>query len=221
MHFKEGDLTLQKDIIIEKYISELSSSSPTPGGGSAAALAATLSSALTAMVFNLTVGKKDYNKLDILEKELIDNALENSKKCNKKLLEFMDKDSEAFLGFMNTFKLPNETEEDMIFRENEIQKGYISALQIPLDLAEECVKFYEFIILACKYGNKNVISDAGVASILLFASIESSILNVKINLAGLKDEDYKIKVENRCYELLKTASTNKIHIMEIVNSVIG
>lgn len=212
---------MQKDISIEKYIEELSSSSPTPGGGSVSALAAALSSALTSMVFNLTVGKKSYNELSDSEKTLIDNALDTSNMYNKRLLEFMDKDSEAFLNFMKAFKLPKETEEDKRFRENEIQKGYISALQIPLDLAEESIKLYEVIMTACKYGNKSVISDAGVASYLIFAAIESSILNVKINLAGLKDKEYKLKIENRCSEILKIASNYKIQADEIMKVSIG
>lgn len=212
---------MQKDLTIEGYIDELSSSSPTPGGGSAAAIMAALSSALTSMVFNLTVGKKSYNELDSNEKQVIDNALEISNMYNKRLLEFMDKDSEAFLNFMKTFKLPKETEEDKKFRENEIQKGYISALEVPLNLAEESLKLYEIIIIACKYGNKNVISDAGVASYLLFATIESSILNVKINLSGLKDEGYKLSIKNRCSEIIKIASENKIKAEEIINTAIS
>jgi len=212
---------LQKDIIIEKYIEELSSSSPVPGGGSAAALVSSLCSALTAMVFNLTVGKKGYDQLNSFEKDSVDKALENSKIFNEKLLQFMDKDSEAFLDFMKTFKLPKGNEEELKFREEEIQKGYKKALSIPLSLAEECVKFYESVLIACKYGNKNVISDAGVAAILLHAAIESSILNVKINLLGLKDEENKLIVQNRCNELLNTALDYKLRLMEIVNLAIS
>lgn len=212
---------MQKDIIIEKYIEELSSSSPVPGGGSAAALVSSLCSALTAMVFNLTVGKKGYDELNSFEKDSVDKALENSKIFNEKLLQFMDKDSEAFLDFMKTFKLPKGNEEDLKFREEEIQKGYKKALSIPLSLAEECVKFYESVLIACKYGNKNVISDAGVATILLHAAIESCILNVKINLLGLKDEEDKLIVQNRCNELLNTALDYKLRLMEIVNLAIS
>ncbi len=212
---------MQKDIIIEKYIEELSSSSPVPGGGSAAALVSSLCSALTAMVFNLTVGKKGYDQLNSFEKDSVDKALENSKIFNEKLLQFMDKDSEAFLDFMKTFKLPKGNEEELKFREEEIQKGYKKALSIPLSLAEECVKFYESVLIACKYGNKNVISDAGVAAILLHAAIESSILNVKINLLGLKDEKNKLIVQNRCNELLNTALDYKLRLMEIVNLAIS
>lgn len=210
---------MQKDLILEEYLNKLSSSSPTPGGGSAAAVAGALSSALTSMVFNLTIGKKSYNELEMDEKERIDKALETSNIYNKKLLEFMDKDSDAFSSFMDTFKLPKETDEEKRYRENEIQKGYVQALQVPLDLAEHSLKLYEEIIIASKYGNKNVLSDAAVAAILLNAAIESSIVNVKVNLVGLKDTDYKEKIEIRCNEIIELASGFKKNALDIINNV--
>lgn len=210
---------MQKDLILEEYINKLSSNSPTPGGGSAAAVAGALSSALTSMVFNLTVGKKSYNELEIHEKKLIDKALETSNSYNKKLLEFMDKDSEAFSSFMETFKLPKETDEEKKHREKEIQKGYVLALQVPLDLAEHSLKLYDQIIIASKYGNKNVLSDAAVAAILLYATIESSIVNVKVNLVGLKDLDYKEKIETRCNHILELASDFKKNALDTINNV--
>lgn len=196
---------MQKNLAIEKYIEDLSSNKSVPGGGSAAALVGALATSLTSMVFNLTIGKKAYEELEKENKEIVDRTLEEALKYNDILLEFMDKDGEAFLSLMNAFKLPNSLEEEKNIRKAAIDKGYENALNTPLKLLEESLNFYPNIITACKYGNKNVISDAGVASYLLYACIESSILNVKINLNGVKEEKVKDEINNRCAEILSKA----------------
>lgn len=208
---------MQRKLIIEDYINDLASNKPTPGGGSAAALVGALGSALTSMVFNLTIGKKDYEALNDDEKQNINTALKEAEKYNNMLLEFMDKDGEAFLSLIKAFKLPNTNEEEKKKRREAIDLGYENALQVPLTLAKESLKFYSNIIIACKYGNKNVLSDAGVASILLYACIESSILNVKINLAGIKDEEYKQQIHNTCVEIVAEALGRKNKVEEMMN----
>lgn len=212
---------MQKKIIIESYIDKLSSNSPTPGGGSAAALAGALSSALTAMVFNLTIGKKVYENYTEEIKSEINDALYACEKYNELLLEFMDKDEDAFLSLMKSFKLSKTTEEEKKIRNNEIAKGYKNALEVPLALATKGVDLYKYIDIAARYGNANVISDAGVGAILLYSSIESSILNVKINLSGIMDEEYKNYIEMKCSDILKDASEHKSNILQIVYSKIS
>lgn len=207
--------------MIKDYIEKLSSKEPIPGGGSAAALAGALSSALTAMVFNLTIGKKVYEEYNEEEKALINTTLKNIEDCNIELMDFMDKDGEAFLSLMAAFRLPKESQEDKIKRNDKIQLGYENALKVPLNLAKKCIELYEYVLVASKYGNKNVISDAGVAAILLQGAVESAILNVKINLSGIRDEDYKENIESECRKITEEALLKKVKIMKIVNSKIS
>lgn len=211
---------MKNNISIGEYIDDLASNKPTPGGGSAAALAGAMSSALTSMVFNLTVDKKLYEGYSSEIKSKINNALKYCEKYNELFIEYMRKDEEAFLNFMKAFKLPKSTEEEKALGDKEVANGYITALRVPLSLAEEGIKLYEHINVAAEYGNNNLISDAGVAAILLYASIESSIINVKINLAGIKDKEFKENVENRCNDMLKEAEDYKSKILKIVNSKI-
>lgn len=207
--------------MIKDYIEKLSSKEPIPGGGSAAALSGALSSALTAMVFNLTIGKKVYEQYNEEEKALINTTLKKIEDCNIELMDFMDKDGEAFLSLMAAFRLPKESQEDKIKRNDKIQLGYENALKVPLNLAKKCIELYEYVLVASKYGNKNVISDAGVAAILLQGAVESAILNVKINLSGIRDEDYKENIESECRKITEEALLKKVKIMKIVNSKIS
>ncbi|MGV8980352.1 cyclodeaminase/cyclohydrolase family protein [Clostridium sp.] len=202
---------------VREFINELGSNSPAPGGGSVAALGASLASALGAMVFNLTVGKKVYNEYSDKDKMLVDKDLEQCLMYEDKFLELMNKDTEVFLILMAAFKLPKQTEDEKKIRSTKIQEGYQKALEIPLSVAEESFKIYEYVKTAAELGNKNAISDAGVSSLMLQASIESAILNVKINLSTLKDETYKGEIKNKCDELVRQGRIKRDEILSIVN----
>ncbi|MFU0823648.1 cyclodeaminase/cyclohydrolase family protein [Clostridium sp.] len=211
---------MEKSISIEGYINDLSSSKPTPGGGSAAALSGALSSALASMVFNLTIGKKAYESYDDEIKNKITHALKACEEYNKILLQFMKRDEEAFGSFMEAFKLPKNTDEEKSIRNEEMQKGYKKALEVPFSLAKSCIELYEYIYIAAEYGSSNVISDAGVGAALLYAAIESSILNVNINLTGIEDEKYKDDIIKNCEKIKKEASDYRSKILDIVYSKI-
>ena len=202
---------------VKEFINELGSNSPAPGGGSVAALGASLATALGAMVFNLTVGKKAYNEYSNEEKMLVDKNLEKCLELEEHFLDLMNKDTEAFLVLMSAFKLPKETEDEKKVRSLKIKEGNQVALEIPLTVAQEAYKIYEYVKVAATLGNKNAISDAGVSALMLQASIESAILNVKINLSSVKDETYKEEIKSICEKLIKEGRLRRDEILDIVN----
>ncbi|KEI06983.1 methenyltetrahydrofolate cyclohydrolase [Clostridium sp. K25] len=211
---------MQKKMFIEEYINKLSSKEPTPGGGSAAALVSSLSSSLTAMMLSLTIGKKLYESYNDKLKKDIDETLKESNEYNDLFLDYMDKDEEAFLTLMDAYKLPKNDDKEKSIRKKEIENGYEKALIIPLNLARESLKFYEKILTTVKYGNPNLISDGGVAAILLYSAIESCMLNVKINLSGITDELKREDIINECNSILEKSLNYKMNIMDIVESKI-
>jgi methenyltetrahydrofolate cyclohydrolase len=209
-----------QNFTVKEFVEELASNSPAPGGGSAAALSAALGSALGAMVFNLTIGKKIYNEYDDEKKELINSSLYEANKGKDEFLSLMEKDAEEFLVLMDAFKLPKNTEEEKSSRMEKINEGYIKALEIPFNVALKAFKIYKYIEIAAIYGNKNAVSDAGVAALLIQTSIESAVLNVKINLSAIKDDNYKQQVSQKCNNIIKEGLLQKEKIIEIVNSKI-
>lgn len=211
---------MQKKMFIEEYINKLSSKEPTPGGGSAAALVSSLSSSLTAMMLSLTIGKKLYESYDDKLKKDIDETLKESNEYNELFLDYMHKDEEAFLTLMDAYKLPKNDDKEKSIRKKEIENGYEKALITPLNLARESLKFYEKILTTVKYGNPNLISDGGVAAILLYSAIESCMLNVKINLSGITDELKREDIINECNSILEKSLNYKMNIMDIVESKI-
>lgn len=206
------------NLTVHDFIKELASNSPAPGGGSVAALAASLGSALSCMVFNLTIGKKSYNEYDDNTKNLILDSLKNSDSSKEEFLSLMEKDVEEFLQLMDAFKLPKGSKEEKSIRSKKIEEGYFKALQVPFEVAKKAYSIYDYVLVACKYGNKNAVSDAGVAALMLQTAIESAILNVKINLSSIADEEYNKNIKLQCDELIESGNKKKNEIMEIVNS---
>ncbi|MBI6872239.1 cyclodeaminase/cyclohydrolase family protein [Clostridium aciditolerans] len=207
-----------QNLALKDFIDELGSKSPAPGGGSIAALSASLASALASMVFNLTIGKKEYMEYDESLKEKVDDSFNEVNLYKVEFLELMERDTNAFLSLMEAFKMPKTTEDEIRSRKEKIAEGNKEALEIPLQVAEKAYKLYDHIYIAVQYGNKNAVSDAGVAASLVETAIEGAILNVKINIMGLKDEERKEELKNKCKYLLENSKKKKEEIMGIIES---
>lgn len=205
---------------IEKFLNELSSDMPSPGGGSTAALVAALASSLNSMVYSLTINKKAFEKLTNENKEKMIKFSHKAKNFTELSQSFMERDRIEFMELMDSFKLPKDTEEEKSIRSKIIKEKTFKAMESPLDLARECLDFYENISFAVEFGNKNLISDAGVAAILLNAAIESSILNVKINLNSLRKEEYAEEIEKECIYILEKSIEFKNNISKNVEKAI-
>ncbi|MDF2672698.1 MAG: methenyltetrahydrofolate cyclohydrolase [Clostridiales bacterium] len=207
-----------KKLTIENFANELASNSPAPGGGSIAALSSTLAASLASMVFNLTVGKKAYLAYDDDTKMKIDKGITEAGNMKEEFLSLMDEDTEAFDEVMAGFKLPKETEEEKALRSNKIQEAYKKATLVPLKVAEKTLDIFTLLEIAVKYGNANAISDAGVGALIALTGLEAAILNVKINLPSIKDPDFVSKVKEKCDVILKSGTTSKECLLEIVKN---
>lgn len=205
---------------VKEFVEELASSSPAPGGGSVSAISASLASALTSMVCNLTVGKKSYNELEEDKKASIDETLKECEELKFKFLDLMDEDTKVFLELMETFKMPKDTEEEKKVRSEKIQLGYKKSLEVPLSTAKAAFELYKYILIAAQYGNKNAVSDAGVAALMTQSAIEAAILNVKINMSSIKDEEYKDGIGKDIENISSEGTRLREEILKIVNSKI-
>jgi glutamate formiminotransferase/formiminotetrahydrofolate cyclodeaminase len=198
---------------IDHFLSELASSSPAPGGGSVAALSGALGSALSSMVCNLTFGKEKYKDVEADIKEVFFT----SEKLRKDLTSLIDEDTNAFNDVMKAFKMPKETEEQKKRRSKAIQDGYKKAALVPMRTARLCAKVFDVALVVAKKGNTNSISDAGVAALMANAGVRAAMLNVRINLGSIKDEDFVAK-QVKELEVLEDVSMKKTEeIMNIVN----
>jgi len=165
------------------FLDALASSSPTPGGGSAAAWTAAEAAALVAMVARLTVGKSKYKDVEPLMWPLIEQAEE----LRAKLTLAIEEDAAAFEKVMATFRMPKETDEQMKLRKDAIQAATLEAARVPLETAQMALSVMHLAETACALGNLNAITDAATAAQLAAASLTAAAANVSINIRGLDD----------------------------------
>ncbi len=201
---------------INNFINDLASSSPAPGGGSVAALAGSLGTALSSMVCNLTIGKEKY--VDVQDE--IKNTLKNSEQLRKKLTKLIDKDTEAFNDVMKAFRMPKETEEQKNRRSKAIQEGYKTAASVPLETAKTCEKILDVALVVAEKGNQNSITDAAVSALMAKSGVQSAILNVKINLGSIKDEKFVSEISAELEEIEKKTVSKTDKILKIVEKSI-
>lgn len=205
---------------IKQFLDDLGSDLPAPGGGSVAGLIAALSAALNSMVYSLTVDKKAYLNLEEYEKETITKFQKESKEFTVRSLELMEEDRANFLKLMDAYKLPKDTEEDKEKRKSAIKENTIKSMEAPLILARESLEFYENLRIMAQYGNKMLLSDLAISAILLHCAIESSIVNVKVNLNGLRNETFFDKLDKELSTIIEKSAKEKNYITEIVNEII-
>lgn len=199
------------------FVEELASSSPAPGGGSVAAVSGALGSALVSMVCRLTIGKKNYEPVQ----EEMQKVLNEADGLYKELVSLIDRDTDAFNGLMAAFKLPKGSEKESDQRSKSIQLAYQKAADVPLDIAKCCVRVLRLAERIKDKGNKNAVSDIGVAAEISSAGLESALMNVKINLGSIKDPAYKAECSREIQKLHEEGWQLKPGIIEIIQKELG
>ncbi|MBC7249648.1 MAG: cyclodeaminase/cyclohydrolase family protein [Anaerolineae bacterium] len=197
---------------VTTFLDELASSAPAPGGGSVAALAGALGAALVSMVCNLTIGKKKYADVQ----DDIQALLEQSEALRHELVDLLEADVRVYTSVSKAYKMPRETEEEKAARREAIQAALKDATEVPMKVAEACVKILDLCTPAAEKGNVNAVSDAGVAALMAEAALRSAALNVLINLGAIKDEEFVRRERARLDALLAGKSALKDEIYELV-----
>ena len=206
---KEKNLTAMR---IDDFADELSSESPAPGGGSVAALIGTLSASLSSMVANLTYNKKGYKEFN---DEIAAAGIE-AQKLKDRFLSLIEEDTEAFNSVMDAMKMPSGTDEEAEAKEKAIEEATKKATSVPLKTLKLTEKLLEVANVVAEKGNKNSISDAGVAAISAKAAAESAYMNVIINVPGIKDEEFKEDVLKEAKEVLENVRKKSDEIRDKV-----
>jgi len=213
--FKDIDNSLL-DLNLRGFANELSMDSPAPGGGSIAALCGAMSASLSCMVSNLTVGKKGYE--DVQEK-VKDLAVKSQALKDEFLLD-IDLDTLAFNKVMDTFKMKKKTTEQKEARALAILNATKEATLVPYHVLENCISALELSKEVATHGNKNSLSDAGVAALTAEAGAYGAYYNVKINLPDIEDKKFNTDIEKKASDLLKKAQQLGAEIKDQVLSAL-
>jgi formiminotetrahydrofolate cyclodeaminase len=199
---------------LNQFLDEVASRSPTPGGGSVAALSGALGAALTSMVCHLTIGKKKY--ADVQQE--MEAILKQSEELRASFSELVEKDTEAFDSVMKAFSLPKETEEEKTKRASAIEEATKEATLVPLKVMELCAEALSLTKIVAEKGNPNSISDAGVSALMLHAACEGAALNVRTNVGTLRDKPFIEETRAKTTMLLNRVESMTKEVLSIADS---
>jgi formiminotetrahydrofolate cyclodeaminase len=171
------------DQTLLQFLDDLSSSKPTPGGGSASAVSGAMGAALASMVCRLTLDKDEYAGV----REEIAALLEQSENLRQRFQQLMQEDIEVYGKLSEIFKLPRETKEEREARSHAIQDQLVQAALVPLEVTETAAELMQACLRISEIGNTRVLSDIATGAMLASSAGAGAAWMVRINLQSLKD----------------------------------
>ena len=199
---------------LDGFTEVLASDAPAPGGGSAAALAGALGSALVSMVSALTLGKKKYED----SQQLAQDTIQKADALRRELTEAIDSDTAAFETVSAAFSMPKETDAEKEIRSAAIQKGLVLCTESPLHIMELSQETLRLADGLTGHFNTAAASDLGVSVLMLKTALLGAWLNVKINIGSLKDRALAAAYEAKGSAILEDAvpAADRLY-QEIIN----
>ncbi|MCX6094452.1 MAG: cyclodeaminase/cyclohydrolase family protein [Candidatus Bipolaricaulota bacterium] len=194
------------DEALGAYLERLASSEPTPGGGSAACVAGALGAGLGSMVVAV-VSKKS----DALNWAEVDGAF---RALRDTFLGLAQDDEEAFRVVMAALRLPKEDPS----RPARLQEALERAALVPLTAAERAVDLLRHLKALAPHASDSIASDVGAGAHLTLAALRSSLLNVDVNLRGLKNPERRESLTRRRREIEEAGSALCGDIARVVSA---
>ena len=189
------------ELKVNGFTEVLASDAPAPGGGSAAALEGGIGAALTAMVCELTAGKKAYAE----HRDFILDVQKKAEDLRVRFVDVMDRDTEAFLVVSDAFAMPKSTDEEKAARSAAIQAGLVKCTETPFEMMQMAAETLELTASILGKFNEAAASDLGVAALSLRSGIQGAWLNVLINIGSLKDKELAADFRTKGEALLAKA----------------
>lgn len=196
---EEGESRLT-DLPVTDFVHRVSGDAPTPGGGSVAALAGALGSALVAMVGNLTWRRPERKD----DREELARLAREAQNLKERLLRGVHEDSAAFDAILAARRLPQGTDSEKAARTEAIRRAEQRAVEVPWETLEAAARVAELAAQAVAVGYEQCRSDAGAAAAMAVAAAEGAALNVRINLVGRTDPEAE-SLRRQALEVLSRA----------------
>jgi len=201
---------------VKEFLSVTAGNDPVPGGGSVSALCGSLSAALGQMVTGLTIGKKKYADVE-------ESMKESATVFSSFLDEFtsdIDRDSAAYHAVFSAFQLPKETDEEKAARSHQIQEVTKIAAEVPLQVAQKACQLMDGIRVVAIEGNRNAVTDACVAMMCARTAVLGALLNVRINLSTINDNEYVEAMKKETDRLEKEAVEKETNLLEWIKTIL-
>ncbi len=181
----------------------LSSSDPAPGGGSAAALAGAVGTSLLVMVARLPKTRS----ATASEAQALSGLVDPLVRLRDRLAALADDDSAAYNAVTAAYRLPKSGDEEKAARTAAIRAAVRRATDVPLETMRSCAEALERAATVARLGNRNAASDAAAGIELLAAALRGAEGNVRINLASLPQDEYRLRVAAEAERLATRGAT--------------
>jgi methenyltetrahydrofolate cyclohydrolase len=180
-------MTSVADLTVSGFLDAIASPEPTPGGGTAAAIAGAMGASLVLMVTGLVRTRHN----DEGDRAALTAARVEILPLRDRLIALADADADAYDQVTSAYKLPKATDEERAARGEAIQRALRAATLVPLDTVRAAVEAIAAAKTVARAGNPSADSDVGVALGLLEAAVTGAAANVRINLDAMKDERFR------------------------------
>jgi len=197
---------------LDRFLEALASESPTPGGGTAAAVAGAMGASLAEMVSGLTLSKEKYAASHAAIRPIAEAARE----ARANFLELAREDSEAYDAVVASRRLPKETEEQRSERAGSLAAANRRATEVPMRTARAAARLLAALPELAEKGNPNAASDVGAAALLLESSVEGALLNVGINLSGIEDPRFVAEMQRETAVLQEESQRLRSQVVALV-----
>jgi formiminotetrahydrofolate cyclodeaminase len=197
---------------VAQVLAALANAEPTPGGGTAAAIAGAMGASLLVMVSALAKSKTNTDD----EKAALAKARAAIEPIASRLAQLADADAAAFTAVMTAYRLPKASDDDKTARSRAIQDALKGATIVPLDTLRAAVEAIDHGRAVAEHGNRSAASDAGVAIGLLKAAADGAAANARINLTSLKDQGFISATEGETSRLTAQAAAHAAAAMQSI-----
>ncbi len=186
---------------VRDFVEEVASGQPAPGGGAAAAHAASLAAALGEMMAHLTEGRERF--ADVARE--VSESLAELTELRARLQQTASDDAASFRRVMEARRMLETTEEEKRARSSTIEAALKGAATVPVEIAGLSVQVLELLETLAEIGNPNALSDAATGAQLALAAVASARYNVLVNIAEIDDEEFNNEHISRADDLLERA----------------
>lgn len=183
-----------KDLSVERFVKEVASNAPAPGGGSVAAEAGAQAAGLLSMYCNLSQNREKLG--DVVD--TLQALGEEARFLMNKLLEAMDEDTVAFNRVMEAYRMPKENDQEKAKRKEAISEAGLYAADVPMHTARGSLRVLTLIGEAAGKGNSSAVTDLAVSNLQAISALTGACYNVRINLDMISEQkaaEYKKEVE--------------------------
>lgn len=198
-----------------EILNAISSSKPTPGGGSVAALTLAHGHSLSVMVSRLTIKSDKWIDGHSVANNIISKYEENISMC----ITLANNDSSAFDGVMAAYRLPKD-EEGSNARSTAIRKATIEAAEAPLETQKFSLEFMDSLRKLAKVCNPNALTDLASAAELGLSACKMAEFNVRINIDHLSGEEIDA-LQTTSQNLLTECNQVMIDITKLYTNRLG